>query len=267
MSRPFRRPLSNASAAAALLLAGGALAQATQRLGVLPASVLRNESTIIARSLLPGFTVQRWSGLVCGPARCELRPVRLELRELPDPVDQAAKLSIVYPQAGRRTPVKGEYTVVLLQGAAPAAGGTVPTWFTLRTPRVPQDAASGSMGVTIVGPGRGTWQLVPRWNPKGGNDGLTYYLETKAPDGTPRRQPLGRIAMEALQQGVSPKDLLIWAGDLDGDGRIDLITRTDAKSAKPGLRLWLSSRAGSDEMVGPAAELGEWEDVAESEGC
>jgi hypothetical protein len=261
------RTLPRAAAALLLLGAGAAEAQGGLRLGVLPASVLRNESTLIAHSLVPDFSPHGWAGLVCGPARCELRPIRLERRDTSESRDSADKLEIVYAKAGRRAPIKGESTLVLLQGLAPAAGAIVPTWFTLRSLRVPQDAASGSMGVTIVGPGRGTWQLVPRWNPKGTDSFVNFYLETRPPGGEARRQLLGRIAMDALERGVSPKDLLIWAGDLDGDGRIDLITRTGPKSAQPGLRLWLSSRATGDQMVGPAAELSEWADVEEAEGC
>ena len=252
------------SAAIEAPCAAEAVVQDAPRFGILPASVLRNESTAIAKSLLPDFSAEGWVGLVCGAARCELRPLTLGV--LYGQSAESEDIGIVHhPRPVRRKPVKSEYTIALLNGFARVPGAPIPTWFTLRTPRVPRDAASGSLGMTIQAPGGATWQIVPRWNAKGSDDFLTFYLETKGPHGPMRRQSLGRISLAVVQTGVSPKDVLVWAGDLDRDGKIDLITRMDPKSMQPGLQLWLSTLAQGDSLVGSAAELSVWTDVEAAE--
>jgi len=235
--------------------AAEAAVQDAPRFGILPASVLRND-------LLPDFSREGWVGLVCRAARCELRPLTLGV--LYAQSAESEDFHIFHPSV-RRKPVKSEYTIALLNGFARVPGAPIPTWFTLRTPRVPRDAASGSLGVTIQSPGRATWQIVPRWNAKESDDFLTVYLETKDQHGQMRRQSLGRISVKAVQSGVSTKDVLVWAGDLDGDGKIDLITRMDPKAMQPGLQLWLSTLAQGDSLVGSAAELSVGTDVEAAE--
>lgn len=134
----------------------------------------------------------------------------------------------------------------------------VSTWFTLRTPRAPQDAGNGSLGVTVEVPGQGGYRLVPRWLENGRDRFLTLYLEAQG-----RRQNLGRIGLEAVDAGLKASDILIWAGDLDGDDRIDLITRAGDDPAQRGLHLWLSGRANPGAMVGRATSLEAWADVEE----
>lgn len=232
------------------------------KFGILPASVLRNESTVISSAQSAGLSGKGWAGLVCGAARCELRPVRLDIGTAAD-----GRIAIVYPQAGRRKPVKGEYTIALVRGFSATDKAAVPTWFTLRTPRNPSDAASGSLGVSLQVPGQPDWRMVPRWALGKENDFLTFYLEAGNPGAAQRRQALGRVSLEVVDNGIKPRDVLIWAGDLDGDGKIDLITRTGPNSAQPGLQLWLSGQAKGAQLVAPAAELTDWTDVEEAEGC
>jgi len=235
-------------------------AASSSPLSLLPASVLRSQATRVSRAVLPRFQPKGWLALVCAPAGCELRPVSLALGEVEAGADDWS-----IEARNRKAPVRGEFTVVLLQGGSLAAGASVPTWFTLRTPRRVEDAAAGSMGVRIDGQGSTQgrhWQIVPRWNPHG-EPRLRYGLEAAGV----KPQVLGPIGMEAVERGVGPKDLLIWAGDLDGDGRIDLITRTGTSAQEPGLVLWLSSRAAPGAQVGEAAQLPAWVDVTEAEGC
>jgi hypothetical protein len=245
-----------------LCLAADPVPPRLQSFGILPASVLKNESTEIPSIRGSSFSAKGWAGLVCGPSRCQLRPIRLETK-----TQDGDKVSIVYPTAGRRPVVKGEYTIALLRGFSNFVKADVPTWFTLRTPRNPADAVNGSLGISILIPGQSSWRMVPRWAPAGSNDFLTFYLEAGESGHPQRRQALGRVKLETVNGGIKPKDVLIWAGDLDGDGKVDLITRGGPNSSQPGLKLWLSGQAQAQELVGPAAELTDWSDVEEALGC
>lgn len=232
------------------------------KFGILPASVLRNESTQIGATQVLGIGEKGWAGLVCGVSRCELRPIRLEAK-----TQAGGQMSVVYPVAGRRPVVRGEYTIALVRGFSAFSRAEVPTWFTLRTPRSPLDAANGSLGISIQVPGQSTWRLMPRWAGGGSNDFVTFHLETERLGQSHQRQALGRVNLEVINAGIKAKDVLIWAGDLDGDGKIDLITRTGPNSSQPGLQLWLSGQAQGQQLVGPAAELTDWADIEEALGC
>jgi hypothetical protein len=52
-----------------------------------------------------------------------------------------------------------------------------------------------------------------------------------------------------------PHFTLHWAGDMDGDGRLDLITTFSEKYSVFPTRLWLSSAARDQQLVGVAASL------------
>ena len=127
--------------------------------------------------------------------------------------------------------------------------------------------SSGSLGLLLPVPGQLDWRLVPRWAANKDNDFLTFYLEVGKLGAAYRRQALGRVSLEVVDNGIKPRDVLIWAGDLDGDGKMDLITRTGPNSAQPGLQLWLSGQAKGEQLVAPAVELSNWTDVEEAMGC
>lgn len=219
---------------------------------ILPASILRKAALLAATD---ATTRRNWRGLVCGDNGCELRSIRLTFHDTPD----QGQIQISHLPAKKKT-TPGEFTIALIGGSGSRAWNSVPTWFTLRTPRDPDDVINGSLGVTIHSPQSGGHRLIPRWNTDAQE--LTLYLESRQ-----QRQRLGLIAPEALNAGLKTRDLLIWAGDLDGDGKIDLITRVSIDSTANGLHLWLSSLAGKNEMVGLAASLPSWADVEEAEGC
>jgi hypothetical protein len=210
--------------------------------GVLPAAVVRLDGVEIKPSSLPGHP--RWLGLVCGPQGCELRAVDLVSMEASEP----DKVRLVYERKNKNRP-KGEFTVAVLSGAALRAGQAVPTWFTLRTP------------VTVRVPEQPPYRVLPRWNRQ--TQELPLYLEHAG-----QRQRLGAASREVLRNnnGIRASDLLVWAGDLDGDGRLDAITRVSPDNGA-GLHLWLSSRAAAGQMMGLAASLDSWGDVMEAEGC
>lgn len=68
-----------------------------------------------------------------------------------------------------------------------------------------------------------------------------------------QRQQLPGFAFSALTEGfgsLSRQDFLLWAGDLDGDGRPDLILNHGEAGVH--VALYLSSLAGNGELVGVA---------------
>lgn len=232
-------------------------ADALPTYGILPASVLRIEAIELPSKSLAG--PGKWQGLVCSPQGCELRPVRLAIQKQPG----EDKVRISYAPVGKRSKVKGEFTIALVNSIPGVGKKAIPTWFTLRTSRRPEDAVNGSLGVTVQTPEQGDYHLVPRWNPKPGVNTLTLYLEHNR-----QRQPLGLIDLDVIRNAaMKTSAMLIWAGDLDGDGKIDLITRVREGSSASGLYLWLSTHAGEGEMVGVAAFLDDWTDVEEADGC
>ncbi len=173
-----------------------------------------------------------WQRLVCSRQGCQLHPVDYGTQN-------------------------GESTIAFLSGYFGARPGAVPTWFTGYTPRNPGDVIYGSLGVTLRSDATGGYRIVPRWNQKTADKWLTVYLETRQ-----QRQRLGQIGLEELDPGLKPRDIVIWAGDLDGDGKLDLITRVRDTSTR-GLHLWLSSLARKGEMVGIAASLDSWTEPEE----
>lgn len=222
---------------------------------ILPASIIRNSSIDLTAEAAP--KAKRWVGLVCAPHGCELRPVRLT-KTTPK---NGTGVRFSYVPPAKHKIAKREYTIALLGGLHEGQSKTeVPTWFTLRSLRRTEDAASGSLGVTINTPTTGEYCLVPRWNQT--ERMLNLYLETQT-----QRQLLGHIALESVNAGLKPRDILVWAGDIDNDGKLDLITRVTPDNTISGLHLWLSSRASNGEFVGIGASLDGWEDIDEAAGC
>lgn len=223
---------------------------------ILPASILRAEGIeLVADNLVES---SNWQGLVCSAQDCELRPAKLIIQEQPE----QGNLHIKYSSENKRARVKGEFTIAFISTNPDVGKKVIPTWFTLRTPRTPQDAENGSLGITINTPEHGDYHLVPRWNQKAEDKYLTLSLENNR-----QRQRLGFISFDALNAGLKTRDILIWAGDMDGDGKIDLITRVSNNASSGGLHLWLSSHAEKGDILGIAAELGSWADIEEQEGC
>lgn len=70
-----------------------------------------------------------------------------------------------------------------------------------------------------------------------------------------KRQSLGSFSFGIEGNGgVKPQDYIRWAGDLDGDGQLDLVVRLDFSSGTEYV-LWLSSMAKPGELVGLAGSF------------
>lgn len=70
-----------------------------------------------------------------------------------------------------------------------------------------------------------------------------------------KRQSLGSFSFGIEGDGgVKPQDYIRWAGDLDGDGQLDLVVTLDFSSGTEYV-LWLSSMAKPGELVGFAGSF------------
>lgn len=212
-----------------------------------------------------------WWGLVCGkttdcrlvPLRLTITPARHEVYDS-DPVPSQWLVWSPLPSTGNLHAVfKPVRTLVGL----PLAAGPVKTWLQrgMDGP-YPDPGRIATMEVAIpVGSGA-TALLVPRLRPavqqgNGSDQPESLMLELRV-----GRQ---RQLLDAFDYGgaepltpVDPKDYLVWAGDLDGDGKLDLLLNTGGCSRK--LALWLSSRAKAPEMIGLAGSF-EYFDPGRSE--
>lgn len=224
---------------------------------ILPASILRPEGVAIPIQDLSRF--KNWHGLVCSNKGCELRSVNINFDAQPDSISQLGEGEMHIHYSALKE-VEGEFTIAFIGDNSEKSTTLLSTWFTSRAQRTAKDAENGSLGITISTPTQGDFHLVPRWNKRNNDAYLTLYLENKK-----QRQSLGQISLEAVNAGFKTSDILIWAGDMDGDGRIDLITQEGGSKTPTGLRLWLSTERGDDEMVGVAATLENWRAIEEQE--
>lgn len=228
---------------------------------ILPGSAIANSGIKLEASEIPRKA--GWQALVCGPSSCELKPVRVSN-------NKAAGLvrAVPYPVQRLTRNKPNEITIALLTGL-PATDKPIATYFSTSTPRTSLDASSGSMGTAFNIPNTGLCRILPRWNNVGADTFMTLYLEQGA-----QRQSVGIIPLEVLNQEFSTKSILLWAGDIDGDRKLDLITRNSAGSYSlpnkggdialgTGIHLWLSTNAPPGHLVRLAASLENWEDVVE----
>jgi hypothetical protein len=187
-----------------------------------------------------------WLGLFATPTGYELRPVKPVVEAAPPgPVDQPGQ-----PPVERLVTAKDEdvQPLYLFTGLPAHVTGPVPTLFegyvgvqpgTLSLGRHPRLhgalVAKGSRSHEGADSYEGYSLSLHRWE-----------------EGQMRTQVL--IEVERTYLRVPG---LIWAGDLDRDGKLDLII--DAGTSIEGgtfLKLYLSTEAGDGEIVGVAAEIG-----------
>ncbi|RTL47194.1 MAG: hypothetical protein EKK53_00170 [Burkholderiales bacterium] len=212
-----------------------------------------------------------WWGLVCGTAtNCRLVALRLAITPAKhdvyetDPVPSQWLVWSPLPAVGELHAV---FKPVRSLAGLPLAAGPVKTWLQRGMAGPYPDAGRiATMEVAItVAPGT-TALLVPRLRPAikrdaGSGQPEALVLELRAGQQRQLLEDFENDSPEALSP-VDPKAYLVWAGDLDGDGKLDLLLDTGSCSRK--LTLWLSSRAKGPEMVGLAGSF-EYFDPARSE--
>jgi hypothetical protein len=101
-----------------------------------------------------------------------------------------------------------------------------------------------------------TVMAVPAGKPLGNGETLEFRLLT----GQYRLEVQGaRLLLKgpAAEQTLQDRSAcaLVWAGDLDGDGRLDLLLKKHEPRGVSELTLWLSSTAAGGKLVEPVARL------------
>lgn len=209
--------------------------------------------------LLPGREYRAgggWWALAC-PAGCVLYPLTLSVRAERHPVydgDPVPGQRLVFAPPPPVDEVLAVFKPWRLAQGLPLRSGPVTTYFPGTLPRLRRPASPGTMEGEVGLPGGAAARLVPTLllPPAGGAPGepaLTLELQL---DG--RRQSLGafHFGIEG-PRALKPSDYLMWAGDLDGDGRPDFLIRFDFHGTDQAL--FLSSLARGDELVGEAGRF------------
>lgn len=197
--------------------------------------------TDLAGAYAPGSLPQGgdWLALHCGPASCELRPASLQLsRKTVLHLDEF-RVPLEIPR------VKGS-PLALLHGLA-LSPGPVTRWHGGERDADRATAQLRRLGRWTV-PGDAQ-QLALSWVRLPDQGGFRYHLG----DST-TRQFLFATAFEGHYGGdTTPR--VQWVGDLDGDGRADLLISLPDDNCGFDNRLYLSSAAGPGLLVGLAARF------------
>ena len=189
---------------------------------------------------------ETWQALVCGN-ECSLQPVVLNVRSeillkyFNDTVT-GQRLSIAKPPTGE--------LIALFQGLPPTAAVKSPTTLLHRgLTKYPGSGRPGSLEIGIPPFGSEKLRIVPRLV----NDRtVRVYLESDR-----HRQRLGELGIPEMNAGPSDmakgRNLLLWAGDLDGDGKLDLVMSFESWVGNDSsVVLFLSSLAKGGDFVGKA---------------
>ncbi len=217
--------------------------------------------------LLPGREYKAGSGwwaLAC-PGRCELYPLALAIKPEKHPIYDGD------PVPGQRlsfspVPAISEALMIFkplrLKTPLSLQAGPVPTYYPGLLPRLRRPASPGTMEGEIGLPKGQTARLVPvlLMPPAAKQTTDQRYEQSEQPtltlelhmDG--RRQTLGSFSFGIEgNMALKPSDYLIWAGDLDGDGKPDYLINLDFNGAEQ--TLFLSTLAEGDELVGMAGSF------------
>jgi hypothetical protein len=241
------------------LLAGGAVAQPASTLLHLRAEGYAFDSGADA----PPAPAGAYLALACDGSSCRLMPV--EARWTWEPIEAYGGATEGWLLRGS-TPAG---TLALLRGFDALHAGPVTTEYV--NPRFPEVAAQDALDPPPQA-----------WAAAGVQRQLRFALDDPTPDGCLSGGCFGRWTLEgdgapvvvARADGdaiygatgmLAPADALVWAGDLDGDGRLDLLLRPQPRPDYLELHLLLGrDRPAAGDW--PAAARFSWWDPANA-GC
>jgi hypothetical protein len=179
-----------------------------------------------------------WLGLFCKETDCELRaaPVSVvssEQENVLGELEETEELTVL------------DKPIAVFHGTQLKAG-PVTTWQGVE----PSGRAFG--GTTTIGrwtmPGSNeSFEL--SWSEQADGQGFRYYLSHGA-----QKQMLLETAAET-HDGEDVAPIVLWVGDMDGDGKLDMLVSVEGESCSFDVRLYLSSLAGKGEFVGTAAHF------------
>ena len=188
-----------------------------------------------------------WFALACTVAGCALEPAELEVNReswqghYDDRPTWGQKLIFK-----KSAPSNGKVVAWLRAAKAPSwlVAGDVPTYASTAAPLI-RPASDGTLETLVVMPSGAGATLVPMLLRESaeGWDGPAFLLQLRSGN---RRQflagQLGRCSKEVASR------YLLWAGDLDRDGKPDfLVSFVDADGP---VHLYLSGRARGNDLVG-----------------
>lgn len=203
---------------------------------------------------------EEWLAMYCGDARspvCTLKPALLLVENGRVSIDKAT-------QEGLRADLQELFAVepeenvtaaplFLAKGIAAPAFGLVSTLYQPAHGE-PRPAAQGSSAdIHLVTAGDAQYWIRAKFV-RGERHRIDYYLEHEG-----RQQPLAQTWLQGDDELPAGSKLLRWAGDLDRDGKLDLlINATRHASGELDYRLFLSSLAGEGEIAGAAGAFSHW---------
>jgi len=193
-------------------------------------------SDTFARGTLP--RKGPWLGLFCEDGDCELRTIRVsvassEHENVLGELEETEELGVL------------DNPVAVFHGT-PLKAGPVTTWHGVE-PSGREFGGTNKMGRWDVPGRKESFEL--SWSEQADGEGFRYYLE----HGAKKQMLLETAAMTHDGEDVAP--IIHWVGDMDGDGKIDMLVSVAGESCNYDVRLYLSSMAGKGEFVGKAAHF------------
>lgn len=190
-----------------------------------------------------------WRILACTQG-CALRAARLRVRKSTLPGGEEVKIPA---QQLQWSPVPAGQIVAIFKpvnslAALQLKAGAVKTWLHVAMEGYPQAPRADTMEIVIPLDNAQTAVLVPRVLQAGA--GHIDRLELRA---NGKRQMLPGYKLASTDEVLDAQEVLRWAGDLDGDGKLDLVISHDSQQVD--VAFYLSSLAQPGELVGLAGSM------------
>ncbi len=222
------------------------LALAVQAPGARPVEMLRTGS--FHGDEVPSNAPGRWSALVLDGGGASLRPVRVSVvREYDAIVDENGE------QTGKRVQISPHVeATVLLRGLRSLKPGLVATAIGEQNFRQGRriEARLGTRSYHL------SFECIPHEVA----EGQSGTCELKVESG-PSTQVLFTYQLPFISDGewhtsgILDTPMILWAGDLDGDGRLDVLVNTSDNDNVGEVRLYLSSLADPARLMAEAARF------------